>query len=202
MIGLWKENFKGTPEGSIRKIIKEHLGVLRRVKQMVRLSNSDELTEQEEMYAQARAKGHTKTDAAKIAYPDGKYSRQIGYDTEKRERVIARIAELKAERAEASGLDLEEQLRRYNEIYLQCMREGKVAMAMKALERIDSLGGFDAPTRSVSLKGDLNKLPDALKGDDLQKDIARFSKVLSKHTDMNIIEGKLIEYSSEDLGDQ
>jgi hypothetical protein len=51
------------------------------------------------------------------------------------------------------------------------------------LVRIDAIGGFDAPSKSVSMsiKGNSD---DILKTEDIQKDIDRFSKVLGKHTEV------------------
>ena len=134
-------------------------------------------TEKEETYAQMRAQGHTKTKSAKIAYPECNHYRQQGYEAELRERVKDRIRELKEERAESAGLDVHEQVRRYNEIYLESMASGKTGAAMKALERIDAIGGFDAPSKSISLRGDLDKAHETLKGENLGLDIEKFAKV-------------------------
>ena len=141
-----------------------------------------ECTEQEEVYAQYRAAGFSKTKAAQKAY-DTQNPRQMGYEAEKRERVARRIAELKEERAESAGLDVDEQIRRYNDLYLRALEKGQLATAKQMLERIDAIGGFDAPTKSISVKGSLEEATKVLKGDDLEKDIKKFQNVLSKHTD-------------------
>jgi hypothetical protein len=142
----------------------------------------DELTEKEEMYAQMRAAGHSKSKAAMKAY-DTKNPRQMGYYTEQKECVRERIRELKEERAESAGLDVHEQVRRYNELDLMALEKGQLGLAKDMLVRIDAIGGFDAPSKSVSMsiKGNSD---DILKTEDIQKDIDRFSKVLGKHTEV------------------
>lgn len=145
------------------------------------MSNDEELTEQEEIYAQGRARGMTKTDSAKKAYPDDKYPRQAGYKAEKRERVINRIIELKLERQELNDLDFKEQVRRYNEIYHALMNDKKYSQAAKILERMDSLGGFDASTRHINVSMNSKDLLKDISGN-LDLDIERFSGVLAKHS--------------------
>jgi hypothetical protein len=141
----------------------------------------EELTQKEELYCQLRAQGYTKTKAAMKAYPDQKYPAQAGYEAELRPVVQKRIQALKTERAEVAGLDVDEQLRRYNELYLLALDKGQLETARKMLERIDAIGGFDAPKRSESIsirKGE--SLKDA--EGDISGDITRFSTILGDHT--------------------
>ena len=141
----------------------------------------DELTDQEEIYAQERASGKNKTKSAQKAYPDAKPSscRQMGYECEKRPKVLERIRELKEERAENSGLDVNEQIRRYTELYFMALDMNRIESAAKMLERIDAIGGFNAPSTSVSLKGNVGE---ALKGSDFKKDLDKFSSILKRHS--------------------
>ena len=144
----------------------------------------EELTDKEELYAQYRAQGYTKTKAAMKAYPDGSRSwPQIGHEVENREPVSKRIAQLKQERIEVMDLDVNEQLRRYNELYLLALDKGQLTVAKQMLERIDAIGGFDAPKRSESVL--IKKAGDNLKDaeGDIQKDLDRFSDILGKHSD-------------------
>lgn len=140
-----------------------------------------DLTEQEEIYAQFRAAGYSKSHAAKKAY-NTSHPRQMGYEAEQRQHVKNRIMELKEERAESAGLDVNEQIRRYNEMYFMALERGQLTTAKQMLQRIDAIGGFEAPSKSISMsyKGDANSV---LKGDDLKKDIEKFANVLGKHTD-------------------
>jgi hypothetical protein len=141
----------------------------------------EELTQKEELYCQLRAQGYTKTKAAMKAYPDTKYPAQAGYEAEQREIVQKRIANLKLERAEMADLDIHEQLRRYNELYIMAVDRGQLETARKMLERIDAIGGFDAPKRSESL---VIKRGDSLKSkeEDISGDLEKFSGILGKHT--------------------
>jgi hypothetical protein len=140
-----------------------------------------ELTEKEELYAQQRAVGHTKTRAAIKAYPDSNNPRQVGYAAEKRDCVSERIKELKEERAESAGLDLNVQVCRYNELYLMALEKGQLGLAKDMLARMDAIGGFDAPSKSISLKGDLsNEALTDITGD-VSKDIKKFAGVIGKH---------------------
>lgn len=141
------------------------------------------LTDKEERYCQLRADGHTKSSAARIAYDgDPRYSNRAGHIVEKREDVQERIAELKAERAEAYGLDYQEQIRRYNQLYHTAVEKGQLSTAAKMLERLDALGGFDAPTKSVSLRGTLGESLKNPSGN-IQKDVEKFSGILSTHSE-------------------
>lgn len=144
---------------------------------------TEELTEKEEEYAQLRALGYTKSDAAKRAYNSttGNH-RQLGWQAEQRDKVKERILDLKEERAESSGLDVREQVTRYNEIYRLAMAEGKRDQAMKALARLDSIGGFDAPTKSVSVTGKIGEVLRDHQGD-LKKDVEKFSRILVPHNE-------------------
>ena len=143
-----------------------------------------QLTDSEEHYAQLRASGLTKTQAAAKAYPDSSYPKQGGYRTENRERVKDRILELKQERAENAGVDYDEQLRRYNELYRILYSKGDYKGAAKILERIDTLAGFEAPSKSISIKTNSGN---ALKDEqgNLENDINRFADVLGKHSQNN-----------------
>jgi hypothetical protein len=140
-----------------------------------------ELTEKMERYCQARATGYTRTDAAKIAYPDSQYPGQLGSEIEAKEHVQQRIMQLQEERREAYGLDVGEQIRRYNQLYLMALEKGQLSVAKTMLERIDAIGGFEAPKRSETTsvrKGDVFKSQEG----NLEDDIKRFSGVLQKHT--------------------
>lgn len=155
----------------------------RRNDNVIDFGTDKECSPHEEVYAQHRAAGYSKTKAAMKAY-DTNNPRQMGYEAELRPHVKKRIMELKDERAESSGLDVHEQVRRYNELYFMALERGQLSVAKSMLERIDAIGGFDAPSRSVSMsiKGNTGEV---LKGDDVQRDIERFSKILGKHTEGN-----------------
>ena len=137
-----------------------------------------ELTEKEEAYCQYRSQGYTKTEAAKKAY-DTNNPNRVGYSVELRPDVQERIQELKEERAEAYGLDPMEQIRRYNELYIKAFNEGKWGVAAKMLERIDILGGFEAPKQSVvTRKGEA--LKDTSKS--LAEDLEKFKDILDPNS--------------------
>jgi len=144
------------------------------------MNSTDDLTEKQEAYAQWRASGLSKTRAASLAF-DTKNPRQVGYETELKEHVKDRIAELKTERAEAAGLDCHEQIRRYNELYHILFAQGKFALAAKMLERLDVIGGFEAPTKSISIKGDSSVLKEA--SGNIEKEIEKFGNIINKHSD-------------------
>lgn len=143
--------------------------------------STEELTDAEEVYAQHRAAGYNKTKSAAKAYPDAKPSscRQMGYECEKRQKVRDRITELKEERAELAGLDVKEQIRRYTELYFLLVEAKRYEGAAKILERIDTIGGFNAPSTSVSLKGTIGE---SLKGSNMKEDLEKFSNILNKHS--------------------
>lgn len=151
--------------------------------------NDNGLTDKEEHYCQLRADGKTRTDAARIAY-ETKNPRQMGSATEKREDVLARIQELKEERAEAYGLDAGEQIRRYNQLYQMALDKGQIGVAAKMLERLDILGGFEAPTKSVNFKGSIGE---ALKdpNGNLRGDLEKFAGMLNRHTE-KVKEGEIV----------
>lgn len=140
------------------------------------------LTEQEELYCQHRADGRTKTNAAKLAYPSSDRPSQQGHKTELKEKIQVRIRELKAERAEAYGLDAEEQIRRYNELYFMALDQGQLAVARSMLERLDAIGGFDAPKRSESVVTKKGESFKDLEGD-VEKDTEKFLGILGKHSE-------------------
>lgn len=146
------------------------------------MAGYEDLTEQQEMFAQLIAAGYTQTKASMKAYPDNKNPRQQGYNTANKPKVMERIQELKRERAEVVALDVHEQVRRYNELYFMALDKGNLGLAKQMLERIDAIGGFDAPTKSISLKGTLEDSAEVLKGNDLEKDLQKFSSVLGKHS--------------------
>jgi len=101
------------------------------------------LNEAQEKYCQLRAQGFTQTKAARIAWPNCNHPGKYGHNVEKKIKVRERILEIRKERSEISdSVDAEEQMRKYHDIYQLCMETGKVALAMKALERIDVLAGF------------------------------------------------------------
>lgn len=135
-----------------------------------------DLSEAMELYCQHRASGKTKTNAARLAYPQSKYPNKHSHLLEKDPRVLARINELKLERAEVYGLDQTEQIRKYHEIYNIAMENKQLATAMKALERIDAIGGFEVK-RSESVRVTRE---DALgsKDGDLKKDLEKFKGIL------------------------
>lgn len=139
-----------------------------------------ELTEKQEAYAQWRASGLSKTRAAALAF-ETKNPRQVGYMTELKEAVKERIMELKAERAESAGLDYQEQVRRYNELYHILFAQQKYALAAKMLERIDAIGGFEAPKKSISIKSPGDALKNA--SENIEAEVKKFSGILEKHTD-------------------
>lgn len=139
------------------------------------------LNDEQERYCQLRADGFTKTRASKVAYPNGKFPGQYGHIIEKKLKIRERILELKQERIEVSdAISLEEQIRTYQDMYQMCVSTGKLALALKALERLDMLAGYDIK-RSESLKKtqDLNKPLD--NGDELDSAIKRFSTILGTH---------------------
>lgn len=150
-----------------------------------------ELTEAQELFAQKVASGYTQTKAAMLAFPDNQNPRQQGCNTARKDHVKNRIIELKRERAEVASLDIQEQIRRYNELYFMALEKNNLGLAKQMLERIDSIGGFDAPTKSVSLKGTLEDSTKALKGEDLEKDLKKFSNIIGKHHETP--QGKSIE---------
>lgn len=141
--------------------------------------NSDKLTEKQERYCQLRAQGYTKTKAASIAY-DTKWPDRMGHDTERDPKVKERIRVLKEEREEAYGLDVDEQVRKYHELYLMAVENGNINAALKALERIDAVGGFETKKSEVTHKkpGDILKDTQG----DLRKDIDHFGDLLKDHT--------------------
>jgi hypothetical protein len=145
--------------------------------------NDNGLTDKEERYCQLRAEGKTKSGAARIAYDgDPQYANRMGYIVERREDVQARIQELKEERAEAYGLDFQEQVRRYNQLYQMALDKGQLATAAKMLERLDAIGGFEAPTKSVTYKGTLGGTLKDPNGN-IEEDLKKFAGVLKPHSD-------------------
>ncbi len=143
-----------------------------------------ELTDKEEHYCQLRASGKTKTEAAKKAY-DTQNPSKVAYLVELKPLVSDRIQELKEERAEAYGLDPMEQIRRYNELYQMAVDKGQLGTAAKMLERIDILGGFEAPTKSVSLRGNLGESLKDPNGN-IDSDLKKFSEVLKTHSEKTL----------------
>jgi len=131
-----------------------------------------------EIYCEQRASGKTKTMAARMAYPNSNYPGKQGHGLEKDPRIIRRIEELKEDRAETYGLDVQEQIRKYHEIYQLCMSKGQAAGAIKALERLDAIGGFEVKKSEVTKITKGEGLTD--KSGDLQKDLDRFANVLGK----------------------
>lgn len=145
------------------------------------------LTDKMEHYAQLRANGYTKTKAASIAF-DTRFPGHRGWETENLPKVASRIKQLKDERAEAFGLSQEEQVRKYHEIYQEAMQLGKHATAMKALERIDAIGGFEVKkSMSLSLKANQGA---SLKNDEgnIEDDLKRFSGILTDHKGKGVID--------------
>ena len=150
----------------------------------------EDLNEAEEYYAQLRAQGYTKTEAAKGAWPTQSCPKQYAWKAELRPRVAKRIQELKEERAEEAGLDVLEQVRRYTELYRLLKAQGKYASAAKMLERLDAIGGFDAPTKSVSLTAKIGGSAsrndpsiDTSQLTETQRDMERFARILNpSHT--------------------
>lgn len=146
---------------------------------MTRFS-TEELTDKEELYAQLRAVGKTKTKAAAKAYPDSKTPGKLAYEVELRPKVLERIRQLQEERAEAYGLDPDEQIRKYHEIYHQAMDEGKLTVAMQAMARIDAIGGFETRKSEVVHRG----LPGGAfkdEDEDFDRDLEKFKGVLKEH---------------------
>jgi len=144
--------------------------------------SKEQLTDQQEHYCQLRAGGNTKTGAAKIAY-NTVHPNKLGWSTEEKEHVQERIRQLKEERADLCGLDVKEQIRRYNEMYHTAISQNKLETAIKIMTRIDAIGGLDAP--KVSLKGNIGTPGETFKnleGDKkLKEDISKFSGILGSH---------------------
>lgn len=130
-----------------------------------------------EHYCQLRASGKTKTNAAKLSNPQnmspGKYAHKIEQDP----RIIARIAQLRDERADTYGLDVHEQIRKYNELYQMAVDNKQVSTAAKILQCIDDIGGF-VVKKSETIKTSKEGL--VSKDGDLAKDMSRFAGVLGK----------------------
>lgn len=103
---------------------------------------NDELTDKEEVYCQKRAMGFTKTRAAAIAY-DTKNPSVIGSQLETKDKIKRRIQELKFERTELDDLDGKEILRMYQDIYQGAVLSGNQNVALKALDRIAEITGYD-----------------------------------------------------------
>jgi hypothetical protein len=139
------------------------------------------LTDAQERYCQLRAEGFTKTKAAKIAYPDTKHPGKYGHIVERLLKIRERIIQLKDERKEVSeNLSLEEQIRNYQDIHQMCLAANKPALAMKALERLDMLLGYDikrSESRRIVDKP-LNALDN---GDELDAAFKKFSTILGTH---------------------
>ena len=153
----------------------------------------EELTDKEELYAQKRAMGYTKTKAASIAY-ETDFPGALGYKTENREIVQKRIQELKDERAEIAGLDINEQIRKMNDLYLEALTQGKIKLAMEAQDRINQLAGFDVKrSASVTVKADSFKSLTSENGND---DIKKFSGLLEKHAS-KVIQGEIVKETAE-----
>lgn len=157
----------------------------------------EELTEKEEHYCQLRSSGYNKTDAADIAY-ETKYPNRLGWTTEQKDKIKDRIRELKEERAECFGLDADEQVRRYNELYFMALREKKLGLAKEMLQRLDVIGGFEAPKKSESV---VTRKGDALKNvqGDVKKDLNKFSKILGTHVE-NLSSNVIIDDSDSEDG--
>lgn len=140
----------------------------------------EELTDKEERYAQLRAQGYTKTDAHRLAYPDAQphCAGPSAAQVERREIVLKRIQQLREEQNEVYGLDVKEQIRRYNQLYMMALEKGQLGLAKQMLERIDAIGGFDAPNRSVVTKitkGESFKDTD----NNVKKDLEKFTRILN-----------------------
>jgi hypothetical protein len=138
------------------------------------------LNDQQERYCQLRAEGFTKTKAAKIAWPNDKHPGKYGHVVERKLKIRERIAQLKDERKELSdNLSLEEQIRHYQDIYQLCKEAGKAALALKALERLDMLAGYDIK-RSETLRRTTTDNP--LDNEDpVQEAVKKFSNILGTH---------------------
>ncbi len=129
-----------------------------------------------EIYCQQRAMGKTKTRSVLVAYPKSKHPAKHGHLLEKDLRVKNRIRELKDEREEVYNLDKAEQIRKYHEVYEMAIAMGKLPVAVKALERIDAIGGFEVK-KSENVR--INKT-DAfgLDGDNFEQAKKKFSGIL------------------------
>jgi hypothetical protein len=141
--------------------------------------SKDTLTEKQEKYCQLRAQGKTKTDAARMSF-DGKHPSQTASDLEKRnERVRLRILQLKGERMEMANLDFRDQLTKYHQIYQMAVDQNNLSVSLKALERIDALGGFDAPTKTTTtLEVTPTDNKELIKGDSLGEDLLKFQNII------------------------
>lgn len=140
----------------------------------------ENLTEKEEIYCQLRAKGYTKTDAAKGAF-DTVHPSKLAYTTELKPHIVYRIWQLREELKEISNIDEAEQIRRYNALYMECLKMGKLELAKRMLERIDKILGFESPTKTINIKSGNTEAFKDLKGD-VAKDVAMFKNVLEKHS--------------------
>ncbi len=138
-----------------------------------------DLTDNEEMYCQLRAQGFTKTQAANKVYETAHPSK-MAYQLELRPSVVHRIWELKEELKEVSNITFDEQLRRYNALYLEAVKNSKFDMAKRILERMDKILGFESPTKTISIKSNSSEVFKDLKGD-ISKDVDKFKGILEKH---------------------
>lgn len=139
------------------------------------------LTDKQERYCQLRASGYTKTEAARYAF-ETQYPGALGWQTEQLPKVVERIAELKIERIETYGLDHQEQVRKYHEIMNMAIAKGNLQTALKAMERLDAIGGFETKKSEVTriIKQDPSEIlkdPDG----DVQGDLEKFKTILESH---------------------
>lgn len=141
---------------------------------------NDKLTDKMEHYCQLRANGFNKTKAASAAY-DTNNPGKVGPELEQKEKIKARIQQLKEERMEIAGVTIDEQLRKYHDIYQMATLEGNLKLAMEVLGKIDALSGFDVKRSEVTRKDAGDSLKD--KGGDVSKDLERFPSLLGKHSD-------------------
>jgi phage terminase small subunit len=163
-----------------QKPLRSHLNGISRNR--VNMNESDELlTEQQEVYCQYRAKGYTKTKAAAEAYKT-RYPGKMGWELEQQDKIKARIELLKLERRETFELDLDEQVRKFHDIYLEALSRGKLETAMKALDKINALGGFEVRKSEVT-KVTKENSKEVLKDEDgdIERDLEKFKTILGAH---------------------
>lgn len=136
------------------------------------------LTEKQEHYCRLRAQGYTKSAAAMEAYDvTDSSARRMGWYVEDDQKIKDRIYQLKEERVAAFGLDVDEQIRKYHDLYMEAKNKGDLKVALMCMERIDKIGGFEVKRTENTIKDTRS----ALKKDNVEDDLKKFSGVLGKH---------------------
>ena len=152
------------------------------MKDSTRDTRGTPLTDKQEHYCRLRSQGFTKSAAAREAYDvTEKNANRHGYYVEDDQKIKERIYELKEERALAFGLDEEEQIRKYHDMYLEARNKGDLKIALMCMERIDKLGGFEVSRSEKIIKDSRKRTTESVKPEDISKDLSKFSGVLDKH---------------------